>query len=348
MARCPVLTQAGDPEGTMPTAHASWPAPTRIRVGDGVDGPIELAVHEAGEGPAVVLVHGFPELAYSWRYQLPALAGAGFHALAPDMRGYGGSSAPARTEAYDLPTLCADLVGLLDARGIERAVFVGHDWGGFVVWAMPLLHPDRCAGIVGVCTPYMAFAPTEVMLEIFGGDPEAFYITWFQEPGVAEAVMDDQVEPIFELLLRAGISPEDTALAATTDGAGRRARNPFLRPQVEGPLPGVPLVSDEELDVYVRNYLATGFRGGIEWYRNIDRNRELVPGVGETPLDLPCLMLCAEWDVALRPDMADPMAAVCSDLERHDIPRAGHWVQQEQPTELNAHLVSWLQRRFGS
>ena len=220
----------------MPTAHDLWPEPRMVRVADGPDGPVELAVHERGEGPAVVLCHGFPELAYSWRHQLPALADAGFRAIAPDMRGYGGSSRPEPIDAYDLVDLTGDLVGLLDALDIEQAVFVGHDWGGFVVWAMPLLHPERCAGVVGVCTPYMDFAPTSVMLEAFGGDPEALYITWFQEPGVAEAVMDQQVRPIFESLMRGGVSP-DEAVARMAENGGRPAMNPFLdveEPRTDG------------------------------------------------------------------------------------------------------------------
>lgn len=328
----------------MPSAHELWPAPRSLHVGDGPDGPVELAVHDVGEGPAVVFCHGFPELAYSWRYQLPAVADAGFRAIAPDMRGYGGSSRPEPIDAYDLVDLTGDLVGLLDALDIERAVFVGHDWGGFVAWAMPLLHPERCAGVVGVCTPYMDFAPTDVMLEAFGGDPEALYITWFQEPGVAEGVMDAQVRPIFELLLRGGVSPED-ALAGADDDSGRPAMNPFLRVGEREPA-GAMIVDGDELDVYVSAYERTGFRGGINWYRNIDRNLELVPGVGHEPLDLPCLQLTAEWDFALRPELADGKEALLSDYERHDIARAGHWVQQEYPHQVNDRLIDWLERRF--
>lgn len=329
----------------MPSAHELWPAPTSVRVGEGPDGPVELAVHSLGDGPPVVLCHGFPELAYSWRYQLPALADAGFRAIAPDMRGYGGSSRPEPIEAYDLVSLTDDLVGLLDALDIDRAVFVGHDWGGFVVWAMPLLHPERCAGVVGVCTPYMDFAPTDVMLEAVGGDPESLYITWFQEPGTAEASMDHQVRPIFETLLRRGISPEDAARRAVGED-GRLSMNPFMDVD-PGNAMGSPLVDDDEMDVYVRTYERSGFRGGINWYRNIDRNRDLIPGIGQEPLDVPSLQVCAEWDFALRPDMADGKEALLSDYERHDIPKAGHWVQQEYPDELNAVMIDWLERRFG-
>lgn len=326
----------------MSVAHDTWPEPTSIRVADGAHGPIDLAVHEMGEGPAVVFCHGFPELAYSWRHQLPATAAAGFRAIAPDMRGYGGSSRPDAVEAYDLMSLCGDLVGLLDALDVDRAVFVGHDWGGFVAWAMPLLHPDRCAGIVGVCTPYVPFPSTDLLLQLAGGDPDRLYITWFQADGVAEAVMDPKAEQIFQTLMRGGVEPKAMLSA---EGAAPSA-NPFK--DIEDREPGGELiVDDDELDTYVRTYDRTGFRGGINWYRNIDHNGEAVPGIGSQPLDLPCLQLTAEWDPALRPSMADGTEAVLSDYERHDIPRAGHWVQQEDPDAVNHHLVEWLTRRFG-
>ena len=148
-------------------------------------GELVLSVHHAGEGPAVVMCHGFPELAYSWRHQLPALVGAGFRVIAPDQRGYGGSGAPSRVEDYDLLKLSGDLVGLLDALEIEKAVFSGHDWGGFVAWAMPVLHPDRCLGVIGVNTPYVAFPTTDMLRAVFP-DPEKMYMLWFQQVGVAE------------------------------------------------------------------------------------------------------------------------------------------------------------------
>ena len=141
------------------TSPESMPAPRRIQLPECVassgerEPALTLSVHESGRGPAVVLCHGFPELGYSWRHQIPALADAGLHVIAPDQRGYGGSDAPAAIEAYDLEHLTGDLVALLDGLGIERAVFAGHDWGGFVAWAMPVLHPARTAGVIGVNTP---------------------------------------------------------------------------------------------------------------------------------------------------------------------------------------------------
>jgi pimeloyl-ACP methyl ester carboxylesterase len=157
---------------------------------------IELAVHEAGTGPAVVFCHGFPDLARGWQYQLSAVANAGFHAIAPDMRGYGGSSCPEAIDAYSMAELTGDLVGLLDALGIEKAVFVGHDWGGWVVWAMAVLHPTRVAGVAAACTPYIPFPSIAKHLELVDGDIERQYVAWFQEPDIAEAYMDKHVETI--------------------------------------------------------------------------------------------------------------------------------------------------------
>lgn len=309
--------------------------------------PIRMAVHEAGNGagrPPVVLCHGFPELAYSWRHQLPALADAGFRAIAPDQRGDGGTSRPAPIEAYSLGHLCGDLADLLDALEIERAVFVGHDWGGFVAWAMPVLFPERCAGVVGVCTPYTPFPSTDFLRQMFGDDPEQMYMLWFQEPGVAESYLDPRARLVFEKLTVGGVDPAKLAAAGTERKAGSTF-NPFLGLE-DLPELGGPLLSEEELEVYASTFRRTGFRGGINWYRNIDRNLAEHPEVGSRPLDLPTLMICAEWDPALPPALAATMGERCSDLEMHTIAKAGHWVQQEYPEEVNDLLIDWLSRRF--
>jgi pimeloyl-ACP methyl ester carboxylesterase len=309
--------------------------------------PIRLAVHEAGNGagrPPVVFCHGFPELAYSWRNQLPAVADAGFRAIAPDQRGYGGSSAPEAVEAYTLADLCGDLADLLDSMEIQRAVFVGHDWGGFVAWAMPLLFPERCAGVVGVCTPYTPFPTTSFLRAMFGENPEDMYILWFQQPGVAESYLDPRARLVFDKLTVGGVEPARLAEAGTARRPGSTF-NPFISLETL-PVLGEPILSDEELQVYASAFERTGFRGGINWYRNIDHNDETYPAVGREPLDLPCLMITAEWDPALPPALAEKMPSKCSDLEMHMIARAGHWVQQEYPEEVNDLLVDWLGRRF--
>jgi pimeloyl-ACP methyl ester carboxylesterase len=307
--------------------------------------PITLSVHEAGprDGTAVVLCHGFPELAYSWRHQVQPLADAGFRVIVPDMRGYGASDRPEPIASYDLEHLTGDMARLLDALEIEKAVFAGHDWGGFVVWGMPIAFPTRTAGVIGVNTPNVPM-PTTALMRAAIPDDEKLYILWFQEPGVAESVLDRNPRVCFEKLMRGAFEPSGGLAERAGAGDGIDA-NPFRRLE-ELPELGEALLSEQEIDVYARAFEASGFRGGINWYRNIDRNASLFPEIGAQKLDLPCLMITAEWDGALRPEMAAGMPAVCSDLEMKMIDRCGHWTQQDKPDELNAILVDWLKRRF--
>lgn len=314
--------------------------PLRLPSGESEPG-IGLSIHERGGGAPVVLCHGFPELAFSWRHQLEALAEAGFRAIAPDQRGYGGSDRPGPVEAYDMHHLCGDLVGLLDVLGIERAVFAGHDWGGFVAWAMPTLHPERCSGVIGINTPYLprsALPPTQVMRAMVGGEDEKLYLLWFQQPGVAEAVLDRHTRRVFEVLMRRGAPPAEVAGRIAREGVDM---NPFRRIAELEPW-GEVLLSEEELDVYARTFERTGFRGGVSWYRNLDRNWETAPEVGRAKIEVPSLMVTAEWDPVLRPEMSAGMPALVADLETVRIERCGHWTQQERPAELNRVLVDWL------
>jgi pimeloyl-ACP methyl ester carboxylesterase len=303
--------------------------------------PIVLSTHQLGAGPAVVFCHGFPDLAYGWRHQLTRVAEAGFRAIAPDQRGYGGSSAPPEVAAYGLTELTGDLVGLLDTLEIERAYFVGHDWGGFVAWAMPVLHPDRVLGVASICTPHMPFPSVARHLSVVGGDVDRQYVAWFQQPGIAEAEMDSRVRPILTRILRAGVPLEESLRFALR--SGQLDMNPFLNAE-QWPVLGEALGTAADLDHYCRVFERTGFRGGINWYRNIDRNAAEHPAVGTQKLDIPCLMLTAEWDPGLRPEFAEPMRALCSDLEIHLVEKVGHWVQHEEPEVVNTHLLRWLAR----
>lgn len=309
---------------------------------------VALSVYEAEpsagadpDRPVVVFSHGFPELAYTWRHQLPAVAAAGFRAVAPDQRGYGGSSRPEAVTDYDIFHLTGDLVGLLDALEAERGVFVGHDWGGFVVWQMPLLHRDRVAGVAALNTPYvprLPMRPTEVF-RMMGG--ENHYIVWFQEPGVADEALAANVEVLFNRMMRRAVDPE--AIRQAADGA-----SDFVTAVVNAPVLGEPLLDADELGVFVDTFRATGFTGGLSWYRNFDRNWEETPDLDGARIDgLPCLMITAEWDPVLVPAMAQGMPAVMDDLEMHEIARCGHWTQQEEPAEVNRLLTDWLTRRFG-
>ncbi len=317
--------------------------PIVLPAGDG-SAPITLSTHDVGTGPAVVLCHGFPDLAFGWRNQMPVLAAAGFRAIAADQRGYGGSSAPAAVEDYGIAELTGDLVGLLDALEIDRAFFVGHDWGGFVVWAMAVLHPERVAGVAGLCTPYLPFPSVARHLSVVGGEVDRQYVAWFQQEGIPEAEMNGKVRAIMTRVLRSGVPLEQVLEFALADG--KLNMNPFLNPEA-WPVLGEPVCSPRELDHYCAVFERTGFRGGINWYRNIDRNAAEHPAVGTRKLEIPCLMLTAERDPGLRPEFAAGMPALCSDLEMHLIEKVAHWVQQEAPEIVNERLISWLGRVAG-
>jgi pimeloyl-ACP methyl ester carboxylesterase len=300
---------------------------------------VRLSVYEAGQGPPVVLSHGFPELAYSWRHQFAALAAAGYRVIAPDQRGYGASDRPAAIEDYDLMALSGDLIGLLDALEIDEAVFVGHDWGGLITWPMPLLHPGRVAGLIGVNTPYLPrlpMRPTEVF-RMAGG--EGHYVLYFQEPGVADAALAEDVSNLFQTMMQSGVPPEE--LQAATGDAGN-----FMEAIARGPRLGEPLLSADELSVYVDTFEETGFTGGLNWYRNFDRNWEHTPTLDGARIDVPSLMVTAEWDPVLTPAVAQIGEAFVDDLETHLVERCGHWTQQEHPDELNRVMIDWLDRRY--
>jgi pimeloyl-ACP methyl ester carboxylesterase len=307
------------------------------------DPDFHLSTYQAGTGPAVVFCHGFPDLALGWRQQITAVADQGFHAIAPDMRGYGASSCPHAVDAYTLEELTGDLVALLDALGIDKAVFVGHDWGGFVTWGMAVLHPGRVAGVAAACTPYMPFPSVAVHTDLVEGDIDRQYVAWFQQPDVAESHMDQHVRTIVSKIMRTAPPLEEVYAAAFADG--KLNMNPFLDIDATPDL-GEPLLSAGDFEHYVAAFSRTGFRGGINWYRNIDGNAQAHPTVGVVPLDIPCLMLTADRDPALRPEFAADMPERCSNLEMHLVENAGHWVQREQADTFNRHLVSWLKRHF--
>lgn len=307
---------------------------------------IELAYYEVGprRGVPVVLCHGFPETAFSWRHQLKALEAAGRWAIAIDGRGYGLSSRPPRVEDYDMEHLTGDLVGLLDQLGVEKAIFVGHDWGGFVVWQMPLMHPDRCAGIVGLNTPFqvrLGMDPIALFRKVYGDE---MYIVWFQTPEEPDALLAQDVAKTMRFFMRAGegLKPDSQP---QTQGRSSFAFGETLKrydPQADQR----QFLSNEELAVFVEAFRRTGFTGPINWYRNFTRNWERSEGLPQRIDRIPCLMITAEHDPVLRPSMADGMGEHISDLETVMIKGSGHWTQQERPDEVNRIILGWLGRRF--
>ena len=302
---------------------------------------VELHVTEAGTGFPVVFAHGFPELSYSWRHQLPAVAAAGYHAIAPDQRGYGRSSRPEAIEDYDIVHLTDDLLGVLDEMGEEKAVFVGHDWGSLVVWQMALLHPERVAAVVGMSVPFIPrgpMGPVTMMRQVFGDT--FFYILYFQEPGVADADLGADAATTMRRMLAGLTIPKDGSVdmagLAAPDGTGFVDR----LPEPDG-LPD--WLSQEELDHYSAEFARTGFTGGINWYRNFDRNWEITPQLEGVKVTMPSLFITGGADPV---GIMTPASVMDGWLEDHRgttvVDGAGHWVQQEAPAEVNAALLSFL------
>ena len=306
---------------------------------------ISLRVFIAGSGPAIVLVHGFPELAFSWRHQVDGLIAAGYTVIIPNQRGYGDSDAPEKVEEYSLEYLTADLVRLLDHLQIEQATFVGHDWGGVVAWAMPVIYPQRTQAVIGVNMPYTPSLGLDVLRRLFDKD-EDFYIFWFQQRDVPEKVMEPYVEKLFNVMMR---RPRSASKSVKTKPvkpmlAGGSKANPFIGIK-EMKDPGLGFLSKDESKFYVDAFRKNGFRGPINWYRNIDRNGKEFEAIGRQKLALPCLMVTAELDAALPPIAAAAMPSLCSDLEMHNIEGCGHWTQGEKPEELNQVMIEWLGRK---
>lgn len=302
---------------------------------------IDMAVYQQGEGLPIVLCHGWPELAYSWRNQIPALADAGYHVLAPDQRGFGKTSVPPNTADYDIHHLTDDLLGMLDHFEIEKAVFCGHDWGGFVVWHMALAHPDRTAGVIGLNTPFIPrtpIDPIEIMRQIF---TDKMYIAQFQDRNEPQAPFDADVEKVFRFMMRRGGLTSEEFLDLTD---GQPTFDIYEALEMPEELwPGEIFLRPEELKYFTDAFTASGFFGGIQWYRNFTRNWQTTEVLAQrvTP---PALMITAEDDRVLPPSAAEGMEEFCDDLQVHLIRNSGHWTQQEQPEEVNKTIIDWLAR----
>ena len=305
---------------------------------------LSMHVVEQGEGAPVVFCHGFPELWYSWRHQIPAVAEAGFRAIAPDQRGYGRTTAPPEIPAYSQEHLCADLVALLDTLNLEQAVFVGHDWGGAVVWNMALHYPERVAAVAGVNTPFFPQAPGPI-LELRKDEPGIWdYQFYFQEPGVAEGELEADVEQTFRLLFR-GSDPADEFDLLAGFGTVRERGGVMVGYPSDAPLS--TMLTPEELQVFVDEFSRTGFRGGLNWYRVSQESWEWGKTTKDRKVECPALMVTAGKDPVLTPALAAGMEERVPNLSRGHIEECAHWTQQERPEELNGILIDWLSRLPG-
>jgi pimeloyl-ACP methyl ester carboxylesterase len=341
-------------------AQASVMPPVRMIEANG----IRIAVYEAGSGPAVVLLHGFPGLAFSWRNQIPALVDAGYRVIAPDLRGYGLSDAPNAVEAYDIAHLTGDLVGILDALGVDKAVVMGHDWGGLIAWQMPLLHTRRVAGVIGVNTPFIPHwmlwlhpdltKPALPAGKVFSAearrDPIAqmrevysskMYVLMFQDGHEADRAMERDPHATLRNSMR-----KDLVTSAEWGKLPPAVANmEYYGLPIPAKLPGSDVQSSAELEIFTERFKRTGFTPGINWYRNLSRNWEADRALDQT-IRVPSLMISASEDVVLRPSMAAGMETHVPDLEQHVIPDCWHWTPEEKPAELNCLAISWLKRRF--
>jgi pimeloyl-ACP methyl ester carboxylesterase len=310
---------------------------------------IRIHLAEAGEGPLVVFCHGFPESWYSWRHQLVALAEAGYHAVAPDQRGYGQTDRPEAIAAYTLLHLVGDLVGVLDAVGTGTAVVVGHDWGAPVAWHAALLRPDRFRAVVGLSVPFIprgAARPTTLMPRT---DDAMFYQLYFQEPGIAEAELErDPRETIRRVVFYGSGDARAGALTPGSGGVGMVPRDGGFLGRRDSPATLPAWITEADVDFYAGEFARTGFRGGLNWYRNIDRNWELLAPWAGAKVTVPALYVTGDRDLvtAFRgmERLIPALKQFVPELRQTIVlPGCGHWTQQERPAEVNAAILRFLQ-----
>lgn len=294
---------------------------------------VELEVFEAGKqnaGKPIVLCHGFPENAFSWRFQIPELVKAGYHVIVPNQRGYGNSSCPTEITAYGIEHLTGDLVALLDHYGYEKATFVGHDWGANIVWSLALLHPEKVNKIINLALPYMQRGEKpwiEFMEEVFG--PDNYFVHFNRQVGVADAILDANKSQFLGNLFRKNVPP-------TMPEPGMMMIN--LAQSVESV--GDPIMTDDELNVYVSAFEKSGFTGGINWYRNLDQNWHLLADVAPI-IQQPALMIYGNYDMIPK---SENLSDFVPNVEVVSLD-CGHCIQQEKPEETTQLILNWLQNK---
>ena len=305
-----------------------FPKPTLITVNG-----VKLEVFEAGQenvGKPIVLCHGWPEHAFSWRYQIPALVAAGYHVVVPNQRGYGNSSCPPEVTDYDIEHLTGDLIALLDHYEYDDATFVGHDWGANVVWRLAQLHPGRVNKVINMALPYQARTEKpwiEFMEEFFGGDN--YFVHFNRQPGVADVVLDNNASQFLRNIYRKNVPPAPPEPGMMMINLAR----------AETPL-GEPLMSDNELSVFVSAFESTGFTSSINWYRNLDRNWHFLADVNPI-IEHPALMIYGERDLI---PQSENLTQFVPNVDVVSLD-TGHWIQQERPEETNQAILNWLERQ---
>ena len=294
-------------------------------------------MYEQGKGPAVILLHGFPDLAYSWRHQLPALAAGGYRAIAPDLRGYGQTDCPPNLDDYRIQELVSDIKGLLNALGLQHAIFVGHDWGALLLWHLSLVCPEIIERQVILNIPFYARPPVDplaVMREKLGND---FYIVNFNDSDEADRAFAADPAHFFTMMMRKGQITREQFDRLPPE---RKVLN-LLATMAREKSGGDPLLNDEELHYYASAYGKSGFTGPINWYRHWTSNWASLEDVEQT-VRVPTLFIGADNDVVIAPEHIEAMKRHVTDLEVHVLKNCGHWTQQEQPDEVNKLIRDWL------
>ena len=303
---------------------------------------IRMRVAEQGSGPLVLFCHGWPESWYSWRHQLAAVAAAGHRAVAPDMRGYGGTDAPANVDQYTMLHLVGDMVGLVHALGEKQAVIVGHDWGAPVAWTSALLRPDVFRAVVGMSVPFATSGRVDLLTALEAQGIHTFYMQYFQTPGVAEAELEADVEASLRRIYFSGSGdgPQRATFGVLEPGQGVLANT-------VDPADLPAWLSAEDMTVYAGEFRRAGFRGGLNWYRNLRRSWELMAPWRGCGVPQPSMFIAGERDNVLQfPASKSQIEAYPRTLPGlrgcHILPGAGHWVQRERAQQVNELLLGFL------
>ena len=306
-------------------------------------GDVKIATYSAGadDAPPLLLIHGWPEMAYSWKHQMQPLAHAGYRVIAMDVRGFGHSSAPKDVRAYGIEKLVSDVEGVLGALGIREVVLVGHDWGGIIVWHAARMLENRVRGVISICTPHVKLPPADPVAIFRQRHGEDHYFVDFQKPGEAEALLDSNPLAFFQMMFRS--VPEGTKLTSKMFYLTRQ-----FEAYLEAGAPKLPgqVMSDEDLQVYAGGFTESGFHGGVNLYRNTGANWEFGKTLSDD-ISQPSLMISADRDLFLPPSTTDSMIAMIPDLERHTVQDCGHWAMWEQPGAINKIMIDWLSRKMG-
>ncbi len=302
---------------------------------------LRMHIAEAGTGPLVLLLHGFPECWYSWRHQLSDLAEAGYHVVAPDQRGYCRTGGPEAADQYTILHLAGDVIALLDALGESQAVLAGHDWGAPVAWHAALLRPDRFRGVIGLSVPYRprgSRPPTAAMRSSIG---DGFYMIYFQQPGVADAELAREPRQTFTRVLYGASGDAPAVVPIVPPGGG------FLdicaEPPASAGWPG--WLTGDDIAAFVAEYEGSGFTGPLNWYRNLDRNWELTAAWHNAPVTIPALFIAGDRDLVISraretlprlrdyaPQLREPVL----------LSGCGHWTQQERPDDVSQAMIRFI------